>query len=468
MAPPAPKLSRGLEQASLYLLIVLLAWAPFPLGSNRPWSWSLLCLGIAFSWAFWALALWPEPERWRSLAHGVKGPLVLGGLALLWGVIQILPIVPAGWAHPVWQMAGDALGERLTGRISIDPWHTETELMKLASYAMAAWLARAHAANHAKLMLGALVVIGGCYAAYALAMAAYGSTQQGLFYALPAPTHVVSGPFVNRNSYATYAGLVTLCGGMSFFASGWPQSGPARGWRKSVVVLAHYGLGRGLPALLAALLALGSLIATGSRAGNAATVLAILALLGLTSSGGLYRERSRWTVVAGLLVVLAIVLLFVLNSAVWTQRLDDMAASGVRDDTRLMLWSAAWRMIKDAPLLGLGLGSYQTAYPLYADQTLHFIIDRAHNDYLELAAGWGLPAAILWWAAVLWLAGLCLRGYFIRRRNRVFPLLAVGATLVVGLHAIFDFSLQMPAIAFTYATILGLGVGQAFSSRRVG
>ncbi len=102
---------------------------------------------------------------------------------------------------------------------------------------------------------------------------------------------------------------------------------------------------------------------------------------------------------------------------------------------------------------------------MYSDAMAPFIIDRAHNDYLELAAGWGLPAAILWWSAMIWLVVLCARGVFQRRRNRTYPMLAVGASVLVGVHSIFDFSLQMPAIALTYVAILGLGVAQAFSTR---
>ena len=36
---------------------------------------------------------------------------------------------------------------------------------------------------------------------------------------------------------------------------------------------------------------------------------------------------------------------------------------------------------------------------------------------------------------------------------------------MIGVQSLFDFNLQIPAIALTYAAILGLGVAQAFSSR---
>jgi O-antigen ligase len=157
--------------------------------------------------------------------------------------------------------------------------------------------------------------------------------------------------------------------------------------------------------------------------------------------------------------------LFAISGAFLGARLDDMSASGLTDDTRLMLWNAALRMIHDAPLLGQGLGTYQIAYPSYAGRMMPFIMDKAHNDYVELAAGWGLPAAILWWLALAWLTGLCVRGVLVRRRFRAYPMLAVGASILVGVHSIFDFSLQMPAIAVTFAAILGLGVAQAFPAR---
>jgi O-antigen ligase len=158
----------------------------------------------------------------------------------------------------------------------------------------------------------------------------------------------------------------------------------------------------------------------------------------------------------------------VLNGAALSDRLTKIATSGVSDDLRLTLWDAAERMIRDAPILGLGLGTFTPAYTLYATSVQATIVDKAHNDYLELAAGWGLPAALAWWAMILWVTILCVRGIFVRRRDRVFPLLGVGATLLVGIHSIFDFSLQIPAIAVLYAALLGLGVAQAFPARLVG
>ncbi len=70
-------------------------------------------------------------------------------------------------------------------------------------------------------------------------------------------------------------------------------------------------------------------------------------------------------------------------------------------------------------------------------------------------------ATLLLYAGPALLFGYCLRGLFVRRRDQVYPLAAVGATLLVALHALVDFSLQIPAVAVTYAALFGLGVAQA-------
>jgi O-antigen ligase len=272
----------------------------------------------------------------------------------------------------------------------------------------------------------------------------------------------LAGPFVNHNSYATYVGLISLCATARLVNGAWAQANFQTDLKGSFLAI-QYIFGRGALWLVAMVLNLSALIATGSRGGNLATLAALMAMsvfgISLVSRG----QRPVQIIAYLAVFVGAIVSLFAINGARLLSHLDDLPA-GI-NDLRFLLWDAARRMIHDAPLTGLGLGTYQAAYPHYARAAVPFVIDKAHNDYLELVAGWGLPAALCWWAALLWLAGLCMRGIFARRRNRVFPLLALGAVILVGIHAIFDFSLQIPAVAATFAAILGLGVAQAFPTR---
>jgi hypothetical protein len=69
--------------------------------------------------------------------------------------------------------------------------------------------------------------------------------------------------------------------------------------------------------------------------------------------------------------------------------------------------------------------------------------------------------------AILWLALVCLRGVWVRRRNWIYPAIGVAATVLVGAHALVDFSLQIPAVAYTYALIMGVAVAQSLPTRKV-
>ena len=48
------------------LTCALLIWAPIPLGSNRPWSWSLLALLAAAALLLWAAGQLLAPARGRA------------------------------------------------------------------------------------------------------------------------------------------------------------------------------------------------------------------------------------------------------------------------------------------------------------------------------------------------------------------------------------------------------------------
>lgn len=469
---PSRSLESGtaLEQISFWVFVATIAWAPFPLGSNRPWSWSLLTLLIAAAWLLWYFSIWNNPTAaLRRLSGGLAGPIILGLAAIGWGVVQILPVVPMPWAHPVWRAAAELTGARIVPTISLSPWDSATELMKLLSYLMAAWLARTFARDpkRASHLLNALIATGAAYAAYGFILTATGYSQFELFFGMPLQQTArdFPGPFVNHNSFATYEGLVALCAGGRLISETWNRKNRSKEILTRVIETGRFLLGKGIIWLVAAALALSAVISTGSRAGNLATWSAVAALLFIGGAVAT-RQKRGWAVLAiTLLLAVSIVPLLAMSGTSLAGRMTDMANTGSTDTTRMLLWNDALQMIHHAPLAGWGLGTYQSVYPLFSTTTMPFIIDKAHNDYLELAAGWGLPASILWWSALLWLAAICLRGLSARRQMRVYPALGVGATILVGIHSIFDFSLQMPAIALTYAAILGIGVAQAFPTK---
>ena len=456
------------ESGAFWLMIVLVAWAPFPLGSNRPWAWTLLVFGAVAAMLIWVAAKWKKPASALAHLRPLAGPIALGSLALVWGLVQITPLVPASWAHPVWVIAADALGHPLPATISINPWRTGTELMKLAVYGIVVLLTAqlARRAERAAILLAALVAIGAFYGAYSVGLGLAQTSQYQLLYpSVGYDTGFITGPFVLHNSFATFMGLLALCALAKLFSQGHETIMVGRGIRQFLLTLVQFVFGRGVWLVVAVLLIVSMLITTASRAGTLASLVGLFTLLVLSSMIAGQRSTTRWAYAGILAIGLITIILFLVNGDSLQERFNQLVEAGGIDEIRQALWASAERMIGDAPWLGLGLGSFENAYPMYADKVYPFVMDKVHNDYLELAAGWGLPAAIAWASAIGWCALLCVRGVFVRRRHRIYPLIAAGATALIAFHSAFDFSLQIPAVALTYAVILGMGLAQAFPTR---
>lgn len=65
--------------------------------------------------------------------------------------------------------------------------------------------------------------------------------------------------------------------------------------------------------------------------------------------------------------------------------------------TRIEAWSAAVAMIKEYPLLGVGVGSFGPAFPSYSKYEPR----EAHNTFFQISAEVGLPAGILFTVVVV-------------------------------------------------------------------
>lgn len=70
---------------------------------------------------------------------------------------------------------------------------------------------------------------------------------------------------------------------------------------------------------------------------------------------------------------------------------------------RWRLWGAAWRMSWDAPLLGLGPGTFGAALPAYTGSARPAALAHAHQHFLQTAAECGWPYLILWAGGLAWL-----------------------------------------------------------------
>jgi len=428
-----------------WALFVVLIAATLALGANRPVSWTLMALAVM---ALFILTLVLDMvQRRPRVFDRLWLPALLFIAAMGWGVVQILPgLMPEAWAHPVWDLAPD-----VPPRVGADPMQGLHVLMRYATYAMVFWMALRSAAD-----IDTALRYLRAFALFSIALAGFGiyaaSTGENPILGSFASSNV-SASFINRNSYATFAafGLVT-CLGLLLRAATREQGGRGN---------ALAGLLRGITAggwiwIAGLTLCGGAIMLSLSRGGAIAAVIGVLALLSSQ------RIRGNAAAVGPVLIVGGIVLAIFISGATGT---FNRVITTSDENGRFAVYPAIVEAISERPLLGHGIGSFVTAFRAWVPvDAASGEWDMAHNSYLENVFELGLPAAALFYLA-LGLIGLRLAiGVQKRQRNRTPVSVALACFLLAGFHALFDFSLQMPALTAFFAWILGIGYAQSFPS----
>lgn len=444
----------------------LIALLPLPLGANRLWAWSAMAMIVGVLFLAWAVHLVRHGESLRIPWRRHAPATLLFMLAIGWFALQASGWTPAAWDHPLWSAAATALddGAGIDGAISLDPAASLDVTMRFLAYGVIFWLAlhMSRGRDRALQALWVIVVAGTLYAVYGLIVKFSGSNTI-LWFDKWAYENVVTSTFVNRNNYATYGGLViltSLCL-LTRYADEAAAMGVANrtGW---VYMLEN--MGAQVYILLAALFVQATaLLLTGSRGGLLATAIGVMVFLAALT---IYkRRRIRRTIVYVGLIAAAGLALLSFSGGELASRLNeaqqDLAGRG-------KVWTLTREAIAERPMLGTGLGTFADVYLQIRDERLPahsqpFV--RAHNGYLELILEGGFIGAALLFGALAWLGLWCLYGAVVRRNDGVYPCLGLGAFALVGSHAWVDFSLQIPAVAATFALIVGVACAQANSHR---
>lgn len=454
--------AKGLPKVLLYATVALLAWVPMPIGGHADWAASLAACLVAI-----LLLAWCSVAPRRSLVPHVPVVLLPAAVLMLlvaaWSLLQVTPnILPEAWNHPIWARAA-AAGFDVEGVVSLDRSASGNALMRLlaASGMFVLAFALARRESDARFLLAAILAVITAYAAFGLAdqLLAWRLTGAAGF------RSTVTSTFVNRNHFATYAnlGLVTALGlVLEPLLRGRSRDRDEKLGRRIAAAITLLVEERRYPLIAAFVLLLAS-IGSNSRGGflslfGAAAFVLLLALL-----VSRVRARTKLWVVIGSLAAAGLVVW--LTGTVLLERFGAMDLA--EGESRLLAWEMALDAIRERPLLGYGHGAFlQIYYLLHAVELGNGLFDYAHNDWLQAAAELGLVAASALWLALFLVWGLCVFGALTRRRRRLYPLVGAGAGCLVGLHAVTDFSLLMPAVALTFAALLGIGCAQATARSR--
>lgn len=454
---------QGFPDTLFWLFMGLLVWLPLPVGSNRP-----VWIAVALCWLLvimagciiaWMTGRYRAPEAFFS----ARPALWLLGIFLLWQCLQLFLFFPASWGLAP-QLVNDAFIQAgaETARFNSDQGGAVSALWQtlLMTGVFVAALLLADSRSRIRRMLWTLVwtglvlsVITGVYVMERLEQPFLGLnlTQYGW----------ASGSFINRNHFANYL-VLTLCSGIGLLIT--MQSGhQSDGWRQRLRDWIETILGPKARLRVFLALIVITLVLTRSRMGNMSFFLSLL----ICGSIALLLIRGRHRSLMWLIGSLVAIDILIIGSWFGVEQVVERIQQtvSVQEDGQIQVHAQdrldasreTAAVIRQLPLTGAGGGSYYSLFP-HMRQSDQKFLDHAHNDYVEFAVEYGIPAFLL-------LAGfifLCLRLAIRQLAGRRDPL-ALGASfctlmaaVAMGFHASVDFSLHIPANAATFMVLMAL------------
>jgi O-antigen ligase len=166
--------------------------------------------------------------------------------------------------------------------------------------------------------------------------------------------------------------------------------------------------------------------------------------------GGLYLLRMKWPT---RLKFTALVIVAILGLGIFAVRFHNYFAAGATSaGARLDYWRAAAQTTAKNPLVGTGPGTFQRPYAQIKSPDAE-MARLTHNDYLEQFSDSGIPGGIFYGAWIV-LALMAIGKWTWKTKNQIVFAIFIGL-LGWFVQGVGEFSLYIPALAWTAFTLLG-------------
>jgi hypothetical protein len=444
-----------------------------PFGSNRPFFLGLLSAAVGFTLILWGVAAATGSIRVTHHLRSLWPAGVAFVLAMTFAGLQIVDLdqvdrllgtgLAKDYGHPIWQLAGETLGQATPVYVTVNPAKAEPAFLRafICAGVFVLAFALSRRAASANLILTFVAVCAAFCVMAGLVQSALGMRFGEILTGddIRDPTRF-SSTFANPNHFATFAGIGLMAAvGLTFDAL---SQGIVFNRGRDIAIRTTMAtlFGPALPGIACALIIAGGVIASGSRAGSFAMLIGCVTLIAILYFATRSSSRSGGSSQFALLMLGGILAAGVaLASAPMLARINAVQLS---DANRVQIAQNTMDAIAASPVAGNGFGAYIDYYPLYAPQAQHEVVNKAHNDFLEAIADLGVVGGAAFLFAPLYLVFLAARGAFRRRRGKIYGAVAAAAAALCGAHALFDFSMQIPAVAALFYATLGVGVAQAW------
>jgi O-antigen ligase len=238
------------------------------------------------------------------------------------------------------------------------------------------------------------------------------------------------GPYVNRNHFAGFAELVIPVALVPLVL------GKVRRERVFFV------------AILAAVPII-ALLLSASRGGIVSFAVQMVILFLLLF---IRRIRGKYVIAGGLVVLTAVLVVSWIGVRQMLDRFSGMQNLEVSTGKRAAMQRDTFRIFRDHPIVGTGLGTIEMVYPPYDSTYDGRVVNHSHNDYLEALAETGILGGL----CCLWFLGIflvnALRGISDLGSSfgSVLNLSGLVACCGILVHSLVDFNLHIPANALLF------------------
>jgi putative inorganic carbon (HCO3(-)) transporter len=433
-----------------FSLLAILFWAPLPLGSNRPWAWSILQISI-FLLMLGCIFL-KKDVAFLGLQK-FKTVISIWVVFLILATLQVvaLPEFVINILSPKINFTADIPYLYL----STDIGQSKVSLLKSVAYfcLFLCSLILIDNEKRVKKVLTLILIVGSLQGLYGILEILLGS-KFSLIFNLPI-AEIATGSFVYKNHFANFIMLCLSAGtGLIIASLNNNQSMSSRDWFRAIVTSL---LGNKVLVRICLAIMVIALVMSRSRMGNAA----FFAALTLVSIYALFVDKNRSKGLSILVISMIIIDLLIVSSWFGLDKVQDrLAATSLSKEARDEVVIDASVIIADYPIMGSGGGSFYSVFPSYKKADVFAFYDQAHNDYLQTLVEYGFVSFSCLVAIVL----LCFftAAVVIKKRNNAMYKGAAFASLmaIIGMliHMSVDFPLQAPANASYFIVFLALAL----------
>ncbi|HWP46783.1 MAG TPA: tetratricopeptide repeat protein [Candidatus Limnocylindrales bacterium] len=394
--------------------LFLVFFTPLAFGSIDLWATTVMRLTVGFITLAWILQIYLESKEepfylFVRSRTPLNTPLLLGFiLVILNTCFSIYPYVTREWLYQF-------LTYCLFYQVLVYHLRTQRQLVGLVSI---------------------LVIAGSLEAFFGLIRYFQGFTH---LLGREVPQGMMAGTFISPTHFAVYLELIIpLAIGLTFLT---------RQWEKKLLL-----------GLLVAIM--GTALALSLSRGGIISLLLSLIFLSICLAIRRTDQKPVWILLALFLAILTYLSWIGIMPVI--ERIEKTWLGGQWDEStliRLTFWQNSLELLKEAPLLGTGLGTFQYVFLKYAPylgESLRAF--HAESIYIELLVDTGLLGLIVFLWGIQRVFQSALTAYFSpeERSLKLLTLTALTSVLAFLFHGIVDFNLRVPANALLLTTILAI------------